>query len=407
MKVDSMRAIDRWVGVPLCFLLSLLLRLVGGSAPPAATPRRLLFIELSEMGSTVLADPAMNKAVRLFGAELYFLIFRRNAPSLALLGTIPAANVFTLRDDSLIHLIADSLEFFRWARRQRIDTVIDLELFSRATALLTALSGARLRAGFHRFHNEGLYRGEMLTHRVAYNPHIHIAKNFIALVNALHAGKPEVPYSKTVIGDDEIHLPAVSVPETAKDEMRRRIAAVCPAYDAGRHRLVLVNPNASELLPQRRWPAGNFALLARAVLDNWDDVIMLITGAPDETEEAQRLQAAVNHPRLISFAGRQRLEELPWLYALAQLMITNDSGPGHFAAVTGLPVIVLFGPETPALYGPLGQGRAISAGLACSPCVSAANHRKTACTEPLCMTAISPERVFAEVRAVLEGLDRR
>jgi len=398
-----MRAIDRWVGVPLCFLLTLLFRLIGATAAPSLTPRRLLFIELSEMGSTILADPAMTKAVRLFGTETFFLIFRRNAPSLALLGTVPAANVFTLRDDNLLHLAADCLDFYRWARQRRIDTVIDLELFSRFTALLSGLSGARLRAGFHRFHNEGLYRGNLFTHRVAYNPHIHIAKNFIALVNALNAAEAEVPYSKTVITEDEIHLSPISIEAEAKDDMRRRILDACPAYDAGRHRLVLINPNASELLPQRRWPAENFARLARAVLATWDDVLILITGAPEEAPEAERLQAEVSHPRLVSFAGRQRLEELPRLYALSRLMITNDSGPGHFAAVTGLPVIVLFGPETPALYGPLGNARTMTAGLACSPCVSAANHRKTACSKPLCMSAITPEQVFAEVRTVLES----
>ena len=403
MKVDSMRAIDRWVGIPLCFVLTLFFRLSGRTALPKLTPRRLLFIELSEMGSTVLADPAMKKAVRLFGAELFFVIFRRNAASLELLRTVPPDNVFTLRDDNLVDLAVDCLAFFRWSRERRIDTVIDLELFSRFTSLLSALCGARLKVGFYRFHNEGLYRGELLTHRVAYNPHIHIAKNFIALVNALNAPEPEVPYSKTAIGDDEIQLAEMPVEATATDEMRRRIAAVCPSYDAARHRLVLINPNASELLPQRRWPPENFARLARAVLATWDDVLILVTGAPQEVDEAAQLQAAVGHPRLVSFAGHQRLEELPWLYSLAKLMITNDSGPGHFAGVSGLPVIVLFGPETPALYGPLGRARTITAALACSPCVSAANHRKTACTRPVCMTAITPERVFAEIRSVLEG----
>ena len=79
------------------------------------------------------------------------------------------------------------IAFLFWMRRKNIDTVLDLELFSRITALLTGLSGADRRVGFHRFHNEGLYRGEMLTHRVAYNPHIHISKNLISLVEALSA----------------------------------------------------------------------------------------------------------------------------------------------------------------------------------------------------------------------------
>ena len=96
MKVDTMRRIDRWVGIPLCFLLTLLspffLRRAEG-----AKPRRILFIELSEMGSTILADPAMRKAKQIFGAELYFLIFQRNAPSLDFLRTIPEENFCTIR----------------------------------------------------------------------------------------------------------------------------------------------------------------------------------------------------------------------------------------------------------------------------------------------------------------------
>jgi len=81
--------------------------------------------------------------------------------------------------------------------------VVDLELFARVTALLTVLCGAKKRVGFHAFHNEGLYRGNFLTHKVSYNPHIHIAKNFVALVNAAMAEVQEMPFSKVEIPDDE------------------------------------------------------------------------------------------------------------------------------------------------------------------------------------------------------------
>jgi ADP-heptose:LPS heptosyltransferase len=82
-------------------------------------------------------------------------------------------------------------------------------------------------------------------------------------------------------------------------------------------------------------------------------------------------------------------------------MVSNDSGPAHFSAAAGLPTIVLFGPETPKLYQPLGTSRAIYAGLACSPCVTAHNHRKTACTDNVCMRAITVDEVYAAVAAVL------
>jgi len=401
MKVDTMRRIDRWVGIPLCFILTLLSPLFL-RRPSLSKPKRILFIELSEMGSTILADPAMRKARQVFGAELYFLIFKRNAPSLDFLNTIPDDNVCTIREDGLITLALDVFRFMLWARKKGIDTAVDLELFSRVSTLLTAFSGAERRVGFHRFHNEGLYRGEFLSHRVAYNPHIHIAKNFIALINALACPVVETPYSKTYISDEEITLPRIIAGERESEQMQGRIRAAYPAYDPAVHRIVLLNPNASELLPQRRWPQGHFAALGNMVLTKYENVIILITGSPDEDFGAEKLKTRTDHPRIVNFAGKVKLNELPLLYEIAALMVTNDSGPGHFAAVTDMPTIVLFGPETPALYGPLGNTECITAQLACSPCVSAANHRKTACTDPLCMQAIPPERVMDSIEAVLE-----
>jgi len=403
MKVDRMRAIDRWAGIPLCFLMTALLGPFKRRRGPGPAPKRILFIELSEMGSTILADPAMRKARGLFGAEIYFVIFRRNRSSLDLLGTVAAENIRVIREDSFFALALDTFSFLIWAWRRRIDTVIDLELFSRFTALLTGLSGAVNRVGFFRFHNEGLYRGGLLTHRVAYNPHIHIAKNFVALVNALASKAPEVPYSKTAIGDDEITLPRLVAGGREAQAIGARVAAAFPPYEPNRHRLVLFNPNASDLLPQRRWPVEHFATLARRMLDRWDDVVILITGAPEEQTAAEELRARVGHARMVNFAGRSAFADLPVLYSIAALMVSNDSGPAHFAAVTDMPAIVLFGPETPSLYGPLGRGRAIAAGLACSPCVSAANHRRTACRDPVCMAAIPPERVLAAAAEVLEA----
>jgi ADP-heptose:LPS heptosyltransferase len=405
MKIDTMRRIDRLAGVPLCAIATALVWLRDRLAPRIARPvRRILFVELSEMGTTVLAEPAMRKA-RATGAALYFVIFTRNVGSLELLGSFPPDKIFTISDRSLFALARDTLRFLLWTRRNGIDTVVDLELFSRFTALLTGLSGADHRVGFYRFHQEGLYRGEMLTHRVGYNPHIHIAKNFIALIDALFALAPQVPFTKTVIGDDQIEAAIAPASEDERVRILARIRSLV-SFDPAGQRLVLINPNASELLPHRRWMSDRFAQLINRILDRHDDVVVLITGAPEERMEAERL-AAANGPRCVSFAGHSALAELPALYAHAALMVTNDSGPAHFAAASGLPTIVLFGPETPKLYQPLGHSRAIYAGLACSPCVSAHNHRKTACTDNVCMQAISVDDVYAAVAEELAASARQ
>jgi ADP-heptose:LPS heptosyltransferase len=406
--VDSMRRIDRMVGVPLCalatFFLSIWWRV---RRTPPRPMRKILFIELSEMGSVILADPAMRKARELTGSEIYFVIFAQQANSLEITGTVDRSNVFTIQTYSLWRLALDTLAFLRWTRRHGIDTVIDLELFSRFTALLAGFCGADRRVGFYRFHNEGLYRGEMLTHRVSYNPHIHIAKNFIALVDALLRGAQPASYAKTIVGDEELRVSIRPPNPAALDMVKAEIKALVPNYASARQRVVLINPNASDMLPQRRWMPERFAELISHILAAGNDRLVLITGAPSERSEVERLAETCGNDRCIAFAGRTLLTDLPALYALADVMVSNDSGPAHFAAASGLPTIVLFGPETPNLYQPLGNSKVIYAGLACSPCVSASNHRKTACTDNVCMRAITVDQVLAAVNQVLAPPLRR
>jgi ADP-heptose:LPS heptosyltransferase len=198
LNIETVRKLDYYAGVPLCFI-GTVIKTFFSLFPRAgrnSKPKNILFIELSEMGSTILADPAMLKLKRTLNTNLFFAIFEKNSPSLDLLGTVPRENIFILSDDGLFDVAFGAIKFFFWARKKKIDTVIDLELFSRFTALLTGLSGAVRRVGFHAFYNEGLYRGNFLTHKVAYNPHQHIAKNFIALVNALLGDQVESPYSR-------------------------------------------------------------------------------------------------------------------------------------------------------------------------------------------------------------------
>jgi len=396
-----MRKVDYYLGIPLSLIASALIRIVDLFRKPPAAPQRVLFVELSEMGSTILADPAMKKTQHDLNATLYFVIFSKNKPSLDLLNTVPEQNIFTLREDSLSKLIWDSLRFVVWCRKQKIDACVDLELFSRVSAILTAASLAKRRVGFHNFHGEGLYRGHIMTHRVSYNPHLHIAKNFISLIHALPLNQDEHPFSKVIIQDIDIKLEQVRFSDTETQEVKEKISRHFPEFNNQLPRLVLINPNASELLPQRRWPKVNFEALMRQLLNEYQDILIVITGAPAEKSEAETLRHKINHPRCINFAGELKLQEMPKLYWLSTLMVTNDSGPGHFSAITPLKTFVLFGPETPKLYGSLGNSQAIYAGLACSPCVSASNHRKTPCNNPICMDAISVEEVFQQVSKYL------
>ena len=413
ISVNTMRAIDHWVGVPLCAIVSPVIALIDGiknvfNRGPE-TPKKLLFIELSEMGSAILVDPAMRNA-QARGAEIFFLIFKSNRASLTLLNTVKPENIFTIDSSSLGGLIKDTLLFLLLARKHRIDTVIDLELFSRFTALLTGMCGARRRVGYHIFHGEGLWRGFMLTRKVHYNPHIHITKNFISLIHAAFAQKIEVPFSKIEIPDSEVRLEQAIINPSALEKVRERIEKLAKEanihYVPGKNRLILINPNASDLLPQRRWAQQRFSELIQAIHQKYPDDLILITGSPAEFAYVEKVRAVANVKNALNFAGQVSFAELPPLYTLSDVMVTNDSGPGHFSAVTPLRTVVLFGPETPALYGSVGNSIAITANLACSPCVSAANHRKTPCHDNVCMQAITVPQVLDKVIKQLQDADQ-
>jgi len=413
ISVNTMRAIDHWVGVPLCAIASPLVALMDGVknifGRSPETPKKLLFIELSEMGSAILVDPAMRNA-QARGAEIFFLIFKSNRASLTLLNTVKPENIFTIDSSSLGGLIKDTLRFLIIARHHRIDTVIDLELFSRFTALLTGLCGARRRVGYHIFHGEGLWRGFMLTRKVHYNPHIHITKNFLSLIHAAFAKQIEVPFSKIQISDSEVRLEQAVINPVVLEKVRERIEKLAKEsgieYTHGKNRLILINPNASDLLPQRRWAQQRFSELIQGIHQQYPNDLILITGSPAEFAYVEKVRVVANIKNALNFAGQVSFGELPPLYTLSDVMVTNDSGPGHFSAVTPLRTVVLFGPETPALYGSIGNSIPITANLACSPCVSAANHRKTPCQDNVCMQAITVAQVLDKVSIQLQGADK-
>lgn len=131
---------------------------------------------------------------------------------------------------------------------------------------------------------------------------------------------------------------------------------------------------------------------------------LILTGAPSEKDSCEQIQKEFSSSRVISLAGHTTLEELMVIYSLSDLLITNDSGPGHFASMTNLKTIVMFGPEIPQLFGPLGENvHAIWKNLICSPCVNAFNHRFSPCTNNVCMQEISVEEVYTKASSLLTG----
>ena len=393
MKIETMRKIDFVVGIPLTFFISLFKFLCPSRSQNLHQSKNVLFIELSEMGSALLADPAMQRVQNKYNATVFFVIFKRNKASLDFLKSVPEQNIFTIEDSSLLSIIKDSILLLFWCQKNKIDITIDLELFSRATALLSFLSRSAIKVGFHNYHGEGLYRGNFLNRNVAYNPHIHIAKNFIALVDAAFTDDVQIPYLKKEITDDEIQIRKIHISEDNKKNVLNKIRSLYPKL-APDQKIILVNPNASEFLPQRKWPLENYVQLIKIMIENHPDHLFLLTGAPTEKHEIQTIEDRVSNERCLNFAGQIAFCDLTTLYTISKVLITNDSGPGHFSSITNIKSFVFFGPETPHLYGSLGNSTALYSNFACSPCVSAYNHRKTPCTDNQCLKVLTPQIIY-------------
>ena len=391
MNVPLLQKIDRLAGVPLCFLLTVARKLFGRSLPPGPVkPRSILFVKLAEQGSTVLAGGALTRAAQMVGREnVYFITFQENRFILDLLEMIPEKNVITVSRRSAPELVSSTWQAVRRMRRLKLDAAIDMEFFARGSAVVACLSGARVRVGFHPFFGAGPYRGDLMTHRMLYNPHLHTSSMFQVLVEALTCDPARLPTLEFAAPSPE-HALHQFAPRPEETEVVRTMLPKGP--------LILLNPNASDLLPLRRWPSERYIELARRLLGQFPEMQVGFTGAPEEAQETERLVREVNSSRCVCLGGKTTLRQLMVLYTLAEILVTNDSGPAHFAAVTPVHVITLFGPETPALFAArTPRHQAIWAGLACSPCVNAYNNRQSCCQDNVCMKQITVEQVFKEV----------
>jgi ADP-heptose:LPS heptosyltransferase len=171
--------------------------------------------------------------------------------------------------------------------------------------------------------------------------------------------------------------------------------------------LILLNPNASDLLPLRRWPPLRYVQLAQRLLEHYPELFIGFTGAPSEAVPNNQLADEVGSDRVIRLAGKTTLRQVLVLYSRSAILVTNDSGPAHFASMTPIRVVTLFGPETPALFASRSpNATALWAGIACSPCVNAYNNRQSVCRNNVCMQAITVDDVFKEVTGIYDSLKR-
>ena len=405
MNIDLQRFIDRWAGIPLCAAVSgfdALKRRLKPTPAREQAPRAIVVILLSEMGSLVLANDMFARLkARYPDAPLHALLFRKNREILDLMQVMHPANVHTVDDRSFTALLASLYQAIKALRKANVDVAIDCELFSRISSLLSYASGAGVRVGFHRHSQEGLYRGSYINRPVPYNPYQHISAQFLTLARAIDS--TAVPKSKLAVMATPKPPPHVLLDGALIQSIEGRLAQDFPAI-AGKP-LVLVYPGGG-ILPIRAWPLASYTALCEGLVT--DGCAVAVIGLTDDQALARQLvaqvQLAASGCTVLDLTGYTRsIAELLALFHVAQLLVTNDGGPGQFAALTPIWTLMLFGPETPALYAPLTpKCHSFYSQWPCSPCLTAYNHRTSYCDgDNQCLKVIDPAAVLAKARECL------
>jgi ADP-heptose:LPS heptosyltransferase len=400
LRVSILQQADRIVFVPVCFVLTRLRKLLPElPSDQRPKPKRIVIVKLAEQGSTVLATNALRRAVEMVGREnVYFAAFEENRFIVDVLELIPKRNVLTVPTTSVAATFFGTIRMLLRMRLLRIDAAVDLEFLARFSAAITYLSGARIRVGMHCYFGEGPYRGDLMTHRVLFNPQLHTSEMFQVMVEALEFAPKEFPALNLIVkieaGDEAIFDP--------EPEEVREVEQILLSLTGTREipPLILLNPNASDFLPLRRWPLNSYSELARELLARFPEVRIAFTGLATEAAPSAELIKQIGSARCFSMAGKTTLRQLLVLYTLARVLVTNDSGPAHFATLTPIQVVTLFGPESPKLFAARSpRTRVIYAGIACSPCINALNNRQSACRNNVCMQTIGVPEVLAAVSA--------
>jgi len=399
MKVDTQRTIDRHLGTFICRIFSIYYRLFKKDCHPGKA-QKILVILLSEMGALVLAYPMFQRLKEKFpGVDLQVMLFEKNREVVELLGVVPAENILAIRDHSLFTFARDTLKVWSRMRRIKFDAVIDCELFSRVSSILAFLSGAAVRVGFHPHTQEGLYRGNFMNRPVLYNPYHHISRQFLTLVEAIDSTTH--PRAKRRLPDEKLKIPAITVEPGEIDTAQKRLFDRAPAL--ANKKIVLIYPGGG-LLPIRAWPLEYYCRLAEELLQRGYAVCVI--GLAEDRAVAEVILSHTGSRSCVDLTGYTKtIRDLMLIFHFSALLITNDGGPGHFAAMTPIPAIIFYGPETPALYGTMTENaHNLFLGLSCSPCVTAYNHRKSPCDgDNLCLKKISPDEVLAKALEIMES----
>lgn len=349
--------------------------------------RTVVVAKLLGMGSIIQATPLLHDLRRTFPrARLVFVTTRTNRGLIERLGVIDEA--VYIDDASSASLATSTAAAIVKLLKKKIDLYFDLEVYSAGASVLSIASGARNRVGFYR--NSARFKKGIFTHLAVFNPRAPIS----AIYRQLHlcvGGQSS---------GDEPRFGPIHVTRRDKDELAATLQRNSIALES---RFVVVNPNASDLLLERRWPTSKFIELVTELTRRGTQVVFI--GAKSEVDYVRTIVANLpaSSPRVVDTSGKLSLGELFALLETAACVVTNDTGPMHFSIALDRPTVCLFGPVTPEHYGVRKANvETIYHPVYCSPCAHELEEPPCAGNN-VCMQRLDVDEVLAAVERQLAG----
>ncbi|NOQ71803.1 MAG: hypothetical protein GQ574_07375 [Crocinitomix sp.] len=175
---------------------------------------------------------------------------------------------------------------------------------------------------------------------------------------------------------------------------------------------VLINVNAGAYLPERMFPLHKYAELVMKLHDSYANWTFLLTGAKAEIDRVAEFiqlleEGGVNLEKIQNLAGQQNLEEFLATIKGVDLVITNDSGPIHFANYVGSKTVGIWGPTAANIVGYSNSSTMLNLmpDEACSPCfINPKSKVAKACGGQLtCFHNYDVDNMLSKIKEFLEA----
>jgi len=398
-----LRTVDRSIGKAACGAISwarsLRRRVSFFGSESTAPVEKVLLVELFEMGAAIMLAPSISYLKKQNPKiEIHCLATRTCLPVWNTLGIVDADKIHVMESSSPVSFLLSAMRVLWSLRKIRFDLIVDYELFMRISAIFVGVLRARRRAGFYRYSFEGLERGEFFESRCAYNQNSHIARNYLSLTKTGFERRENMPNFKDSIPASEIEFrPLIARASAGEIAKIMKVDGFAGPYLA-------VCADVGKTLAVRNYPRPSFAAVIRDLLKHYPEHRIVMIGTEEDRATSGAILGLVGNPdRCIDLCGKTSFKELLQVISAADLLITNDNGPGHFATVTGTKTLALFSTDSPFVYGPLGDAVIAYSFFQCSPCISAYNHKTSVCDDNKCLQALPPERVTELARRILDG----